>query len=105
MLANALLGASVLMLALLLGLLQECAFLSRWRPELLHFHGWTIGLYAAALFFNLTGGLYWLNRALFLKDTGRKLSHLEKQVRTRSAIVMELTAQLEDDDVPGTGSD
>jgi hypothetical protein len=46
-----------------------------------------------------------LNRALFLKDTGRKLSHLEKQVRTRSAIVMELTAQLEDDDVQGTRPD
>jgi hypothetical protein len=105
MLANALLGASVLMLALLMGLLQVCAFLSPYRAELLRYHGWTIGLYAAALFFNLTGGLYWLNRALFLKDTGRKLSHLEKQVRTRSAIVMELTAQLEDDDVPGIGPD
>jgi hypothetical protein len=105
MLANALLGAAVLMLALLLGLLQVCAFLSPWRAELLRFHGWTIGLFAAALFFNLAGGLYLLNRALFLKDTGRKLSHLEKQVRTRSAIVMELTAQLEDDDVQGTRPD
>lgn len=105
MLANALLGAAVILLALLMGLLQVCGFLSPYRDQILHHHAWPIGLYTAALFFNLSGGLYWLNRAIFLKDTGRKLSHLEKQVRTRSAIVMELTAQLEDDDVPGTRPD
>jgi hypothetical protein len=100
-LANALLGAAVILLALLMVVLQVCGFLSPWRDQILRHHGWTIGLYVAALFFSLAGGLYWLNRAIFLKDTGRKLSHLEKQVRTRSAIVMELTAQLEDDDVQG----
>jgi hypothetical protein len=100
-LANALLGATVILLALLMVVLQVCGFLSPYRDQILRHHAWPIGLYAAALFFNLSGGLYWLNRAVFLKDTGRKLSHLEKQVRTRSAIVMELSAQLEDEDVPG----
>jgi hypothetical protein len=103
MVRHALFGASVLVAALLLGLLQVCVDLVPFRRVLLLRYGWPIGLYLAALLVNLTGALYWLNRAFFLKDTGRKLSHLEKQVRTRSAIVMELTAQLEDSDVSWHG--
>lgn len=36
--------------------------------------------------FNLTGGLYWLNRALFLKDAGRKLSRMDLEARPVPAL-------------------
>jgi hypothetical protein len=53
-------------------------------------------LAAAVLFTNLAALFYVVGRVLFLRDTGRKLAHVEKQLRSRSTIVKELSERLED---------
>jgi hypothetical protein len=45
---------------------------------------------------NLFAACYAMGRALFLKDTGEKLAHLEKQLRSGATISHELTRRLED---------
>ena len=96
MLANSLFATSILFLALLLFLLGECTFLVPYRVLLVDKYGTTIAAFLAVLFFNVFAGVYLGARKLFLKDTGRKLAHIEKQIRTGTSISEELTQRLKD---------
>ena len=95
MLANALLAATLVMVAILFGLMDVCLYLRPHRWVLIHTYGTVIAASAAVLFVNLTALFYLVNRLFFLKDTGRKLAHVEKQLRSRSTIVKELSDRLE----------
>jgi hypothetical protein len=97
MIANALLATTVIFLALGFFLMQECQFLIPYRRLLWVKYGSVIALFAVTLFLNLFTALYVLCRKLFLKDTGRKLSHLEKQVRTGATISEELSRRLKEE--------
>jgi hypothetical protein len=57
-------------------------------------YGVDMALFAVAVFLNVFAGFYAVGRKLFLKDTGRKLAHIEKQLRTGDSISDELTARL-----------
>jgi hypothetical protein len=46
--------------------------------------------------FNLTAAFYSIGRRLFLKDTGQKLAHIEKQLRTDDTISEELSHRLKE---------
>jgi hypothetical protein len=81
MIGNAFFFTTILLLALGLYLLGECRFLIPYRQLLLDHYGLAIALFAAALFVNFFAAVYLIGRKLFLKDTGRKLAHLEKQLR------------------------
>jgi hypothetical protein len=94
-LANALLAATLVMVGILFALMDRCAVLQPYRWALLHRYGWTIATWTGLLFVNLAAGFYLLNRLFFLKDTGRKLAHVEKQLRGRSTIAQELSDRLE----------
>jgi len=94
MIANAFFATTVIFLALGFYLLEECRFLIPYRQLLLEKYGEPIAAFAVALFMNLFAAVYLLCRKLFLKDTGRKLSHLEKQLRTGASISEELTHRL-----------
>jgi hypothetical protein len=96
MLANSLFATSILFLALLLFLLGECTFLIPYRVLLVDKYGATIVAFLAALFLNVFAAVYLGARKLFLKDTGRKLAHVEKQIRTGTSISEELTQRLKD---------
>jgi hypothetical protein len=96
MLANSLFLTSILFLALLLFLLGECTFLIPYRVLLVYKYGTTIFAFLAALFLNVFAAVYLGARKLFLKDTGRKLAHVEKQIRTGASISDELTQRLKD---------
>ncbi len=96
MIGNALLATSVIFLALGFWLLQECQFLIPYRHLLWVKYSGTITLFAAVLFLNLFAGIYMACRKLFLKDTGRKLAHVEKQVRSGSSISEELSRRLKE---------
>lgn len=87
---------SVFLLACGFYVLGELTFLAPYRSFILHRYGVIIGWFCALLFLNLFALVYALHRKLFLKDTGRKLAHLEKQLRTGSSISEELSARLED---------
>jgi len=78
--ANALFAATGLTLALIFFLGNELRFLIPYRFLLLHQYTTAVLLSAAVLFVNLTGGLFALGRRFFLKDTGRKLAHFDREL-------------------------
>ena len=96
MIGNAVLATTVIFLALGMFLMQECRFLIPYRHVLFEKYGAQIGGFAAALFVNLFAVIFLGCRKLFLKDTGRKLAHLEKQLRTGSSISDELSRRLDE---------
>lgn len=96
MIKNALLITSVFFIALGLWLLEECRFLIPYRALLLYKYGTIIVAFLAALFLNVFTAVYLICRKVFLKDTGRKLLHLDKQFRKESSIAAELAHYLED---------
>ena len=95
MLGNTFLLTTVIMLGLAFFLMGECQFLIPYRQLLLRKYSTTIALFAAALFVNVFAALYAIGRKLFLKDTGRKLAHLEKELRSGS-ISEELSRRLQE---------
>jgi hypothetical protein len=80
MMANALILTIALLLALGFWLMGELRFLIPYRHILLHQYGSVILGWVAVLFANLFAAVYYLQRKFFLKDTGRKLTHVDKQV-------------------------
>ena len=98
MIGNAFLAATVIFLASAFFLMQECRFLIPYRQLLWVKYSGTIALFGAALFVNLFAALYMISRKLFLKDTGRKLAHLEKQLRSGASISDELTHRLDEEE-------
>jgi len=95
MFGNTLLLTTVIMLGLAFFLMGECQFLIPYRQLLLRKYSTTIALFAAALFVNVFAALYAIGRQVFLKDTGRKLAHLEKELRSGS-ISEELSRRLQE---------
>jgi hypothetical protein len=96
MIRSALFVTAVIFLALGLFLMGECRFLIPYRALLLHEYGETILIFSAVLFLNVFTAIYLLCRKLFLKDTGQKLAHLEKQLRGGQSISEELARHLAD---------
>jgi hypothetical protein len=60
-------------------LLDQLKFMAAYKTVLFHAYGSTILLFVAVLSVNLFGLALALGRRFFLKNTGRKLSHLDKQ--------------------------
>jgi hypothetical protein len=96
MIGNVLLLTTAIVLALGFFLMEECRFLIPYRHLLWVKYSGTIAAFAGVLFLDLFAGFYMLSRKLFLKDTGRKLAHLEKQLRTGSSLSEELSERLKD---------
>lgn len=96
MFTNVFFATTVIFLAIGFLLLQECAFLIPYRTLLIEKYGQPIALFSALLFFNLFALIYFVVRKLLLKETGRKLAHVEKQLRTGESISAELSRRLED---------
>ena len=80
MVANSLFLTLAILLALGFWLLGELKFFIPFKTVLFHEYGTAILVYLATLFLNLFAAAFVLNRKFFLKDTGRKLSHLDKQL-------------------------
>jgi hypothetical protein len=81
MAANALLVTIVLLLTLGFWFMGELKYFIPYKGVLLKEYGTFISAYFAALFLNLFAAAFAFNRKFFLKDTGRKLSHLDKQLQ------------------------
>lgn len=79
MVATALLFTVALVLGIAFYLMGELKFLIPYKTVLLNQYGGVVLSYFGALFANLFAATYALNRKFFLKDTGKKLSHLDKQ--------------------------
>ena len=79
MIANALLFAIIILLGYGFWLLDQLNFMAPYRAVLYHAYGSTIFTFLGVLSVNVLGGALAIARRLFLKNTGRKLSHLDKQ--------------------------
>jgi len=79
MIANALLFTVVLLLGYGFWLLDQLKFMARYKTVLFHAYGTTILIFLAVLFVNSVWRCARHRRRFFLKNTGRKLSHLDKQ--------------------------
>ena len=79
MIANSLIITITILLALGFWLMGQLKFLIPYRPILLHQYGGIILLGITVLFVNVFAAVYVIQRKFFLKDTGRKLSHMDKQ--------------------------
>ncbi len=94
MLANAVFVATLIFLALGFWLMHELQFLVPWRALILHTYLNDIALYCALLFANILGLTIWIERKFFLRDTGRKLKHLDQEIHSgQSELSEEITAQ------------
>lgn len=80
MIANALFTAAVVVLALLLFLADRLRFLTPYRFLIVHHYAPAILLFFAVLFMNLTAFFFAFGRRFFLKDTGRKLAHFDREL-------------------------
>ena len=94
MIANAAFLAAMVLLLLTFALLGPLQFLAPYKRLIVTEYGHVIlGAFVIA-FVNLFALFYLITRGLFLKDTGRKLAHVEKQLRTGDTIVRDLSERL-----------
>ena len=97
MIANAMLASSVISLAIVFWLMDARTFLAPYRVALWHEYGSTITVWSAIAFLNLFAACYAVARVLFLKHTGEKLAHLEKQLRSGDSLSAELADRLREE--------
>jgi hypothetical protein len=81
MIGNALILTIAILLALSFWLMGELKFLVPYKAILIQQYGTPIALFLVVVFVNLFAAAFVINRRFFLKDTGRKLSHLDKQLQ------------------------
>jgi len=79
MVANTLLIAIAMMLAIGFALMGELRFFIPFKIVIWRAYSTYILAYVAILFIHVFAATFVLNRKFFLKDTGRKLAHLDKQ--------------------------
>lgn len=79
MIANALMLSLSLLLAIAFYLMGELRFFIPFKVLIWKAYSAYILSYCGLLFANLFAAVFALNRKFFLKDTGRKLAHLDKQ--------------------------
>ena len=98
MIANsAFLAAMVVMLTAFF-VVGELSFLAPYKALILHRYIFVILGALAIVFLNLFAFFYLTARGLFLKETGRKLAHVERQLRTGDTIVRDLSERLAEED-------
>jgi hypothetical protein len=94
MIANTAFVAAVTTFLLVGWLAGELSYLSAYKTALFRLHGVRLGVLVLLLFLNLCGVSYAVARVLFLRDTGRKLQHLDRQLGTADGVIDELRDQL-----------
>ena len=88
--------STLFMMALGIVLLDRTQFLVPYKALLLGPYAVPLLLYFAALYVNVFAAFYLITRRVFLKDTGRKLAHLERQLRSGSGNADDLARRLEE---------
>ena len=94
MIANVAFLAALTVFLFAAWLAGELTFLAPYKGFLFHRHGVLIGTGALLLFLNLCAVYYGIARWLFLRDTGRKLLHLDRQLATRDSALDDVRSYL-----------
>jgi hypothetical protein len=96
--ANAVFVATLIFLALGVCLSSELRFLAPWRGLIVHRYARDIAIYCALLFSNILGLTIWIERKFFLRDTGRKLKHLDQEIHSgHNELSEEITSQFDEE--------
>jgi hypothetical protein len=96
--ANAVFVATLIFLALIVWLSGQLRFLTPWRGLLIHHYRAEITTYCALLFANILGTAIWIERKFFLRDTGRKLKHLDQEIHSgHNELSEEITEQFHEE--------
>ena len=82
MIANAAFLAGLTTFILAAWLAAELSFLAPYRAAIFRSYGLHILAGAVLVFVNLLGTYYLIARWLFLRDAGRKLTHIDRQLRS-----------------------
>lgn len=94
MIANSAFLAAMVVLLALFFVMGEIDFLAPHKHLILPWYLWSIVGGVVVVYLNLFACFYLVGRALFLKDTGRKLAHVERQLNTTDTIVRDLSDRL-----------
>jgi hypothetical protein len=70
------------LVVVLFGLMNRLGFLAPAKVDLFSHCGSSIAVFIGAVGLNLFAAALAINRKILLKDTGRKLSHFDNQLRT-----------------------
>lgn len=92
MIANAAFAAALITFLMTAWMAGELTFLAPFRRALFHEHGATVLGGILVVFLNLCALFYGAARVLFLRDAGRKLTHLDRELRRGGAPHEELAA-------------
>ena len=94
---NALFATAAVLMGVLILLFSELDFLIPYKHVLLAQYTVPVSIYLALLGVNLFALFFLATRHLFLKDTGRKLAHVEKQLRA-GKVAHELSERLKNEE-------
>jgi hypothetical protein len=83
MIANAVLITIAVLLAYGFWLMDQLKFMAPYKALLFHEYGTVIFASTGVLFLNVFGAALLIQRKFLLKDTGRKLFHLDRQFQVR----------------------
>jgi uncharacterized membrane protein YciS (DUF1049 family) len=97
MIANCAMFSSLVLLLALFWVAGETTIIAPYKRLLFTQYGVQIGLFIVVLFFNLFALCYAVARVLFLRDTGVKLHHLDRQLATRDTVLADLTRRIEEE--------
>jgi hypothetical protein len=82
MIANAAFLAGLTTFVLVAWLAAELSFLAPYKAVIFRAYGTHILAGVVLIFVNLAGAYYYVARWLFLRDAGRKLTHIDRQLRS-----------------------
>ena len=94
MIANTAFLAALTLFLLGAWLAGELTFLVPYKSALFHLYGKFIIGVALTVFLNLCAVFYALARWVFLRDTGRKLTHVDRQLINSEGVHEDLPPQL-----------
>jgi hypothetical protein len=94
MIANTAFLAVLTLFLLVAWLAGELSFLTPYKVALFRLHGMFLAEAALLLFLNLCAAYYALARWFFLRETGRKLTHMDRQLIASEGVHEELPPEL-----------
>ncbi|HKV98804.1 MAG TPA: hypothetical protein VJN96_03210 [Vicinamibacterales bacterium] len=94
MIANSAFLAAMVVVLLLFWVMGQLEFLAPYKHAILPRYLWVVVGSVVILFLNLFALFYTATRRLFLKETGRKLAHVERQLQTPDTVVRDLSERL-----------
>ncbi|ODS56046.1 MAG: hypothetical protein ABS36_06330 [Acidobacteria bacterium SCN 69-37] len=98
MIANSAFLAAMILLLVVFVVFGQLEFLAPFKSLILTEYLWVIVGSLVVLFLNLFSAIYLIGRGLFLKDTGRKLAHVEKLLHTPDTVAHGLSERLAKDE-------